>query len=197
MDLFDNENENRNYIYDKLKEHTYLQEEELKIGKEIPVPYKHIYIPYSENELEIWCFKQDICIYETLFDKEIGHKDAIISSCDVPILTVRLEKDNVQKTKDVGLPYTIIETKMAKRINTNELLAYSEKIKMIKTIFPYCISFLLFFGIPPARAFRHGAEFDEIIFIEDISDLRCNCVIEKIINGTKKARNKIQYIVSS
>jgi hypothetical protein len=103
------------------------------INKEVPVPYKHIYFP-RRNELEIHCFKQDICIYTKLFDKSIEHKQAEITVDTKKVLTVVLEKHAPNNDKDIGLPLVIIETKTSEKITTHELLAYSEKTKMIKSM---------------------------------------------------------------
>jgi hypothetical protein len=59
---------------------------------------------------------------------------------------------------------------MAEKVTTHELLAYSEKVQMIKTLFPYCKYILLLFGNPPKRAYLHGLSFDRIIGIKDLSD---------------------------
>jgi len=138
MELFEKETENRDYLFDKLKNNTEIAGQKCLIGTEIPVPYKHIYIPVR-NSLEIWCFKQDLCVYQKLFDKSIDSKKLAISSEDESILKVTIEK-NAKKEKDVGMPFVIIETKMS-NAQTDSLLAASEKIRMTKSIFPYCKTF--------------------------------------------------------
>ena len=164
MKLFEKENDNRDYVLKKIQE----KFKDYIIGKEIPVPYRQIYIPKDNIELEIWCFKQDICIYKTLYEKNIKSGDASINYANNEILKIKLEKDSDKF--DVALPLLIIETKTAKTVNTHELLAYSEKVQMIKTIFPYCKYLLLLFGKPPKRAYLHGLNFDRIIGIKDLSD---------------------------
>jgi hypothetical protein len=177
MKLLEKENENRDFILESLKKK---YNDEYLIGKEIPVPYRQIYIPKDKSvELEIWCFKQDICIYKTLYEKKIKTKDASVYYDGTEILKIKLEKDSDKS--DVGLPLVIIETKMAKTVNTHELLAYSEKVQMIKTIFPYCKYLLLLFGKPPKRAYLHGLNFDRIIGIEELSDNELKH-LHKIIN---------------
>jgi hypothetical protein len=167
MNLFEKENDNRDYILEHIKKK--YNNNEYIIGKEIPVPYRQIYIPKEKSvELEIWCFKQDICIYKILYEKNIKSGDVSINNKNNEIIKIKLEKD--RDISDVVLPLLIIETKMAKTVNTHELLAYSEKVQMIKTIFPYCKYLLLLFGKPPKRAYLHGLNFDRIIGIKDLSD---------------------------
>ena len=197
MNLYENENKNRNHFYDELIKSTYFKDKNLLIDKEVPVPYKHIYIPNLPKAiLEIWCFKQDICIYEKLFDKKIGYKDAriISSKLDDELIYIKLEKDSSQNSHHVALPYVIIETKMGKNINTHELLAYSEKVQMIKTIFPFCRFIMLFFGEPPTRAYRHGLNFDEILYLDDLSSEKITYKIEKIKNNYENAIHDIIYM---
>jgi hypothetical protein len=197
MNLFAEESQNRDYLFTALEEalKKYDLNMDLLIGKEIPVPYEHIYMPHRK-ELEIWCFKQDICIYEIIFDKTVGYKDAAIASGGAEILKIRLEKSNAQNTKDVGMPLLSVETKMAKGITTHELLAYSEKVKKIKSIFPYCMFFLLVFGAPSANTYKHGSCFDEILYMENLDNKTCNGVIEQLMSGLKTAQGKVICIAS-
>ena len=177
MKLFEKENDNRDYVLENIKKK---YNDEYIVDKEIPVPYRQIYIPKDKNvELEVWCFKQDICIYKTLYEKNIKSGDASINCSNKAIVKIKLEKDSDKS--DVALPLLIIETKMAKTVNTHELLAYSEKVQMIKTIFPYCKYLLLLFGKPPKRAYLHGLNFDRIIGIEELSDNELKH-LHKIIN---------------
>lgn len=148
----------------------------LIIGEEVPVPYKHIYLPNTAPdatpELELWCFKQDIAIYEKLYDRSIGYKDAKITATSNTSIQIRLEKDNAQNTNDVGLPHVIIEIKR-KQPNTHEILAYSQKIQMIKTIFPYCRFIFLIFGKISPRTYRLGLYyFDKIETITHINNIK-------------------------
>jgi len=193
MKLFKNENENRDYLFNKLKDNVEIAEQKCLVGKEIPVPYKHIYIPVR-NSLEIWCFKQDICVYQKLFDKSVDSRNLDISSNNESILKVTIEK-NADKEKDVGMPFVIIETKMA-NAQTDALLATSEKIKMIKSIFPYCKTFLLVFGSPPPSFFRHCSGFDEILFIEDLEEKSCEYIINKVVEGTNIGRGYVPFVAS-
>jgi len=177
MKLFEKENDNRDYVLE------YIQKKyngEYIIGKETPVPYRQIYIPKEECiELEVWCFKQDICIYKTLYEKSIKSRDASITFKNNEVIKVKLEKDSDKS--DVVLPFLIIETKMAKTVNTHELLTYSEKVQLIKSIFPYCKYLLLLFGKPPKRAYLHGLNFDRIIGMEELSENELKH-LHKIIN---------------
>ena len=145
------------------------------IGKEVPVPYKHIYIPPIRRgcrpRLEVWCFKQDIVVYRPLLDKSVGHRQACIAKAGLPLVDVVLEKDNAQNTHDVGLPYVIIEVKK-QTPNSHEVLAYSQKAQMIKTIFPYCAFLFLVVGRIAARTYRHGVGFDRVLALKDMTDVR-------------------------
>jgi len=193
MELFKKETENRDYLFNKLKNNTEIAEQKCLVGAEIPVPYKHIYIPVR-NSLEIWCFKQDICVYQKLFDKSIDSKKLDIYSEDESILKVTIEK-NAEKEKDVGMPFVIIETKMADN-HTDALIAASEKIRMIKSIFPYCKTFLLVFGIPHPRVFKHCSGFDEVLFMVDLNENSCEYVINKVIDGTKIGYGYVPFVAS-
>lgn len=192
-----NESANRDYLIGilaaKLKR---ILKNGIMLDKEVPVPYKHIYLPREAlNQLEIWCFKQDICIFEELFHKTIKYRDAkIVDSDNKDILNITLEKDSSQNSHHVGLPYVIVETKMGDSINTHELLAYSEKVQMIKTIFPYTEYLVLFFGRPTAKSFRHGVNFDEIIEMHDLSDSSIDIVAKKIKSHYEKAINAVNEI---
>jgi hypothetical protein len=140
------------------------------IDTEVPIPYKHIYIPTDKNiKLEIWCFKQDITIYKTLFDKSVGQKESCITKNGETLIEVILEKDSGQRTHHAGLPFVILELKKGQP-NTHEILTYSQKAEMIKTIFPYCQFLFLIQGNISARTYRHGINFDEIISLKDIND---------------------------
>jgi hypothetical protein len=189
MELYENETENRDYLFNKLKDNTVIASYNCSVGKEIPVPYKNIYIPVRKT-LEIWCFDQDICVYQKLFDKTIDTKNIVVASDKETILKVELQVKT--KKEDIGMPFVAIETKM-KNADTHELLAASEKIKMIKTIFPYCKGFLLVFGLPPPRFYRLCSGFDEILFLEKLDDNDCDFIINKIAEET----GKVFYYVTS
>ncbi|MCZ7400779.1 MAG: hypothetical protein O8C61_00990 [Candidatus Methanoperedens sp.] len=193
------EKENRDYLIKELnKQLNDLIKQGLMLEAEVPVPYKHIYLPNKIiNTLEIWCIKQDICLFKELFHKDIKYRDASIvnmKNYNEELLKIKLEKDSSQNSHHVGIPYVIIETKMASNINTHELLAYSEKVQMIKTIFPYAQYTLLFFGKPPSRAYRHGVNFDSIDYIEDLSNdsiKKISIMIEKLYNISIEEIRKI------
>jgi hypothetical protein len=177
MELFEKETDNRDYVLEKIQE-KYM--DEYKIGKEIPVPYRQIYIPKGKDtELEIWCFKQDICIYKTLYEKSDKTREVSINYNDDKTIKIKLQ--NINDNSDVALPLLIIETKMAEKVTTHELLAYSEKVQMIKTLFPYCKYILLLFGKTPKRAYLHGLNFDRIMGIAELSDNEIKH-LHKIIN---------------
>jgi hypothetical protein len=145
-----------------------------QIETEVPIPYKHIYIPATLSvpspTIEVWCFKQDIAIYDILYDKKVTYNGAKITFKMQDVLDVTLEKDSAQNTKHIGLPYVIIETKKGQPI-TDTLLAYSKKAEMIKTIFPYCKYLLVVFGKISPRTYRHGLNFDGIYEINTSKDL--------------------------
>jgi len=140
------------------------------IDTEVPIPYKHIYIPKNGlTKLEIWCFKQDITIYKSLFDKTVGQKECEITKNGETLIEVVLEKDSGQNTHNAGLPFVILELKKGQP-NTHEILTYSQKAEMIKTIFPYCQFLFLILGKVSARTYRHGINFDEVISLEDANN---------------------------
>jgi len=150
MKLFDNETENRDYLFEKLKDNEKLATQECFISKEMPVPYKHVYIPVR-NTLEIWCSKQNICFIENCL-KKLMIKNIVVNSNEETVLKINLEND--VRGKDIGMPFVIIDTKMP-NANTHELLASSEKIKMIIAILSYCKCFLFIFGsLPSPRIHR-------------------------------------------
>jgi len=193
MEFFNNENKNRNYLFDKLKDNIEIAKHNCFVGKEIPVPYKNIYIP-GRNSLEIWCFKQDICIYQKLFDKSVDFKNIAVTANNKPLLNIDLE--GTINGEDVGMPFVIIETKMVKT-NTHELLASSEKAKMIKTIFPYCKIFLLVFGFPmPPRIYRLCSGFDEILFLDKLDGEIFEHNIKKIFEAVSNAFFYVTSVVS-
>lgn len=171
----------------------------LHLGKEVPIPYKHIYLPATPKKpkLEIWCFKQDIVFYEVLFDKTIRYKDAVIKTGSNDIIDIVLEKDNAQNINHVGLPHVIIETKV-KQPNTHDILTYSQKVEMIKTIFPYCKFIFLIFGKISPRTFRHGLNFDEIISITDInSELQIDHFKKTVKNLLSDVKKDVSLLKAS
>ena len=192
MELFDSETKNRDYLFKFLKDNGEIAKQNCHIGTEIPVPYKHIYFPIR-NSLEIWCFKQDICIYQKLFDKNIGRKGITINSSGKRVLNVTIE--NESKDNDVGMPFVIIETKLAKT-KTEDILATSEKIKMIKSIFPYWKAYLLIFGLPHSRIYRLCSGFDEILFMTDFNEKRIDDINKKINNGFNLSYGNVPFVFS-
>jgi hypothetical protein len=192
MELFDKEDKNRDYLFDKLKDNKEISKLGCFIDKEIPVPYKNIYIPIKKS-LEIWCSKQDLCIYQNLFGRNIDTKKISISADKESIFQINVE--NHVKRKDIGIPFVIVETKMSKA-TTHELIASSEKINMIKTMFPYCKNYLLVFGVVYPRVYRLCPAFDEILYMENLDENNCEIIIGKIVEGTKEAYYNITCIVS-
>jgi len=193
MELFKKEKENRDYLFDKVKNGLEIEWKDIFIGIEIPVPYKHIYIPVR-NSLEIWCFKQDICIYKKLFDKSVDPKRISLNSNEKIIINVTIEK-NASMEKDVGMPFVIVETKMIS-VKTEDILAVSEKTKMIKSIFPYCKAFLLIFGIPNSRVFRLCSGFDELLFIPDLGKKSCEHITKKLNDGFSIGYGSVPFTAS-
>lgn len=162
----------------------------LEVGAEVPIPYKHIYLPGNPPKLEVWCFKQDIVFYKVLFDKKVSYKDAKINSKGKEIIDIILEKDSAQNTQHIGIPYVIIETKR-EQPNTHEILTYSNKIEMIKTIFPYCkFVFLIFAKISP-RTYRHGLYFDEIVYLDINNSVLVDNFKKLVKKLLKKTREEI------
>lgn len=131
------------------------------IDKEVPIPYKHIYLPTKPPQLEIWGFKQDIAIFKTLFPKDVERKGSKVTWKQTDILNVIVRKDTSQHSHDFGLPFVIIETKK-KQPTTDVILAYSKKAEMIKSIFPYCKYIFLIFGHIAPRTYRNDSAFDLI-----------------------------------
>ncbi|OAV74611.1 hypothetical protein Barb7_01860 [Bacteroidales bacterium Barb7] len=114
-----------------------------QIGIEVPIPYQHIYIPEEKDtKLEVWCFKQDIAIYQPLFERDPeDRKDYVIT--DKNNTSVKVEFKNSKKV--VGLPFVILELKVGQP-NTHSIMTYSQKAEMIKAIFPYCQYLFLIYG---------------------------------------------------
>jgi len=193
MKLFENESKNKDYLFNKLKDNKEITENKCHIGTEIPVPYKHLYMPVR-NSLEISCYRQDICIYQKLYDKSICSEKITINTGSKKIFDIVIE-DKALLKKDIGMPFVTIETKQGD-VKPESLFIASEKITMIKSIFPYCISFLLVFGTEHPRILRNCLCFDDILFLPDLSDGECKCVIEKIIAGLNKGCGYVPLIAS-
>jgi hypothetical protein len=141
-----------------------------KLDKEIPIPYKHIYVKdNAEVTLEIWCFKQDIVFFKPLFDVSVPYRGAAIHYNKLSLIQIKLEKDNAQNSKDVGMPFLIIETKCGQP-GTHDVMTYSQKAELIKTIFPYCKFVFCIYGDISARTYRHGLHFDNISSISNLND---------------------------
>ncbi|NLJ06951.1 MAG: hypothetical protein GX437_04695 [Sphingobacteriales bacterium] len=162
-----NETELRDILIKKLKG---IVKQPFLIDTEVPVPYKHIYIPTDDKtKLELWCFKQDITIYKILFDKTVKQKDSKITKDGDTLIDIVLEKDSGQNSHHAGLPFVILELKKGQP-NTHEILTYSQKAEMIKTIFPYCQFLFLILGNVSARTYRHGINFDTVISLQDVNN---------------------------
>ncbi len=162
------EKELRDILIEKLKG---IVKSPYLIDTEVPVPYRHIYIPTDGlTKLELWCFKQDITIHKILFDKTVKQKDSKITKDNNTLIEVVLEKDSGQNSHHAGLPFVILELKKGQP-NTHEILTYSQKAEMIKTIFPYCQFLFLILGDVSARTYRHGINFDEVISLKDPNNI--------------------------
>ena len=186
-----NEADLRNILLEKMQS---FNSSTLLIDKEVPIPYKHIYLPNKNHKLEIWCFKQDIVIYEKLFDKNVKYRDAKILANGVELVNIVLEKDSAQNSHHVGLPYVIIETKH-NQPNTHEILTYSQKVQMIKTIFPYCRFVFLIFGNISPRTYRHGLYFDKIVNIKNVYDeVEINAFIKLVKELLKEVKEDINKL---
>lgn len=120
--------------------------------------------------MQIWCFKQDIVFYEPLFTRETGYKESrIVGDRNDTLVDIVLEKDTAQNSKDVAMPFVVIETKL-RQPNSHDIITYSDKFEKIKTIFPFCkFVFCVFEKIAP-RTYRHGVSFDKIVCINDINN---------------------------
>jgi len=172
------ENELRDILVEKLKG---IVKAPYLIDTEVPIPYKHIYIPTNGlTKLELWCFKQDITIYKILFNKTVKQKDSKITKGEETLIEVILEKDSGQNAHHAGLPFVILELKKGQP-NTHEILTYSQKAEMIKTIFPYCQFLFLIIGDVSARTYRHGINFDEVVSLKDPSDWKEIESLKKIL----------------
>jgi len=193
MKLYKKESENRDYLFQILKNNADIAKYDCLVGTEVPVPYKHIYMPVR-NSLEISCYKQDICIYQKLYNKNFKSNKITLNTNNKKILDVTIEKNGI-KEKDIGLPFVIIETKM-ESVKAEPLFVASEKTKMIKSIFPYCRAFLLIFGNPHARIFKHCLGFDEILILQDLRDEYCFNTINKIINGFNIGYGSVPLVAS-
>jgi hypothetical protein len=158
------EDDLRNIVLGRIQD---LAQGDVLVDKEVPIPYKHIYNPGLKCNLEIWCFKQDIVFYHKLFDKSVGYKDAGIVNKGDHLIDIVLEKDNVQNSKDIGLPLVIIETKKSQP-SSHEIMVYSQKAELIKSIFPYSKFIFLIFDKVSPRTYRHGINFDKIIGMPDV-----------------------------
>lgn len=185
------ENEFRTELLDYLKKNI----KGFNIDKEVPIPYKHIYVTKNSHIiLEIWCFKQDIAIYKPLFNGLVTYKDSKILLSDCSEIQIIIEKGGAKRTKDVGLPYVIVETK-SKQPNSHDIITYSQKVKMIKTIFPYSKFVLCIYGKISPRTFRHGLNFDKIISINNVNDQtelkKFKNIIKKLLNEAKKDLNQL------
>ncbi|OAV72189.1 hypothetical protein Barb4_00122 [Bacteroidales bacterium Barb4] len=159
---------------------------------EVPIPYQHIYVPDGKDtKLEVWCFKQDIAIYQPLFERDPeDRKDYVIT--DKNNTSVKVEFKNSKKI--VGLPFVILELKK-KQPNTHSILAYSQKAKMIKTIFPYCQYLFLIYGkkIAP-RTYRLGEFFDEIIQLQNTEGQEIEKLKKTLLKHIEIAENKLEKI---
>jgi hypothetical protein len=197
----------KNNIKNNLK----LQTEKVHIymGKEVPVPYRHIYrIANDSLNLEIMCFNQDIAFFDFFkFGEEklneININLKIESNKNFNKENIEFincpenKKDNISiNSKFFVFPYVTIETKIRKNDEptTDSILAASKKVELIKSVFPHCKSMLLIF-LPknleiPQRVYRCGEPFfDEILGLE-FSDENDKIKFEE---DGEKSINAIKY----
>lgn len=146
------------------------QFDDFEVDTQVPVPYRHIYVGEGADLVqEVWCSKQDIAIYRSLISKEVPYNRAAICDQGVRLVNVKLEKDNAQNTKPVGMPFVIIELK-PRQPDSHTLLAYAEKADMIRSVFPYCRFVFCQLGKISKRSFRHGHRFDDVISVDNPAD---------------------------
>lgn len=178
------EDELRNNLLDRLKNSSI---KNCEIGKEIPVPYKNVFLPSKPLTLNIWCFKQDIVVYKELF--EGNHEHCIIkkhpgNGSDSEII-VKINRAGAKKENPVAIPLVIIETKKGQP-NTHEIMTYNQKAQMIKSIFPFCkFIFLLFDKNISQKVFHHGIYFDHILCLDDINSSSIAEVVSIIQNNLR------------
>ncbi|GHT76514.1 hypothetical protein FACS1894124_8470 [Spirochaetia bacterium] len=98
-----------------------------------------------------------------------------------------------------GLPFVIMELKCGHPI-THEILTYTQKAAMIKTIFPYCqYLFVIAADKVALRTWRHGNLFDEIIHMHDplrdseITELKTT--IQKHLKKAKKTCKRMDTAI--
>jgi hypothetical protein len=197
------EGECRNELFNKLKNdekfknniknNPKLQTEKVHIyiGKEVPVPYRHIYRIVNDSlNLEIMCFDQDIAFFDFFeFSEEKLEKLNEIIHINLEIESNKNFKENIKPINDPKnkinsiskennkffvFPYITIETKMGggpDKPTTDSILVATKKVELIKSVFPHCKSMLLIF-LPknskiPQRVYRCGKPFfDEILGLE-------------------------------
>ena len=147
-------------------------------GMEVAVPYKHVYLPSEQKpKLQIWCFKQDLVIYKPLFSEKP----------EINGFEVSLKGDPGKK----GIPYVIVEIKNGQP-QTDNILAYSQKAEMIKSIFPYCRYIMLVNEKCHPRTYRLGTIFNEIIHLKDDNDQKeTETIKRKVLSHLKEAEELV------
>ena len=196
------ENLCRNKLFEILKEDKSFGEklnEELKnnnisrmyIGKEISVPYRHMYrLDNGCLNLEISCFSQDIIFFDFVvigqkkicdkisieLESDKGFKNKIKCICKSNYINGKDEEETIKNNdKFLIFPYVTIETKIGgkNKPTTDSVLVASKKVEFIKSVFPHCKSILLIF-VPKnskltKKVYRCGKPF-----FDDILELRFN-----------------------
>jgi hypothetical protein len=165
----------------------------LRSDKEVPVPYSIVCTKKrKECTVRIWCFAQDIVYYKPLFYPDF-REAAVSVQRGSSLVHLKIERGNAGRKKEVGIPFLIIETKKSQP-TTHEIIAYSEKARLIKTIFPYCKYVLCIRGSVAPRSYHHGADFDEVLGVclsnkSDIATLKRS--IGRLLGQARKEMARI------
>ena len=125
----------------------------------------------SAYKLQLGFVNQDIVIYDETMD--------IADFKKVKNISLHNNKDNRNNTDNLVIPKIICELKY-NDINSHGLITYSNYATDIKSIFPECKYFLALRykkSSSENKLFRHGKNFDKIIFFGD------NSFKEKYVSG--------------
>jgi hypothetical protein len=82
-DLYGNEAQNRDYIFNKLKDNKKISELKCFVGKELPVPYKNIYIPVKSSK------KHPLTKREKAYNKRLAKRRVVIEHINAKIKVFR------------------------------------------------------------------------------------------------------------
>jgi hypothetical protein len=184
------EEEMQDALYRELKEfEKKIIKKGFKLGKEVPVPYQHIYTQSGEKtKLEIWCFNQDIAIYTPLDFSDLQKQPT--GHIEIEVTITRKINSTIEKGKS-GFPYVILELKY-EQPTTDSILAYTQKAALIKSIFPHCQYWLVVNKTVNPRTFRLGSGmFDNIVSRSDKKDFNLQ---DGIMGALAKAEEKLKEI---